>query len=138
MDDARPALRAITGAGEIWNPTEQQLLDLLETVESEESDFLIIERSSDPNGETYAQAALGPGIGFLVEHREGDAQHHFGTVAPELRTAWQLLVGWAFDRPGWDAESTWSPVRYDDEPPPDASPAPAAKRFWPKRRNRLS
>jgi hypothetical protein len=139
MDDARPALRAITEAGETPDPTEQQLLDLLETVASEESDFLIIERTSDPTGQTYAQAALGPDGGLMVEHRGGDVQHHFGTVAPDLRTAWQLLAGWAFERPGWDAESTWSPVRLNDNPgtPPEASPAPAAKRRgWSRRRNR--
>jgi hypothetical protein len=139
MDDARPALRAITEAGETRDPTEEQLLDLLETVASEESDFLIVERTSDPSGQTYAQAALGPDGGLIVEHREGDAQHHLGTVAPDLRTAWQLIAGWAFDRPGWDAESTWSPVRFDNdaETPPDATPAPTAKRrSWSKRRNR--
>jgi hypothetical protein len=54
---------------------------------------------------------------LIVEHREGDAQHHFGTVAPDLRTACQLLAGWAFERPGWDAEATWSPVRFDDTGP---------------------
>ena len=126
MEDAPPALRVTTEAGETWDPTEQQLLDLLETVASEESDFLIIERTSDPTGQTYAQAALGPDGGPMVEHREGDAEHHFGTVAPDLRTAWQLLAGGAFERPGWDTESTWSPVRLDNdaETPPDRQSSP--------------
>jgi len=139
MDDAHQALRAITEAGETQDPTEEQLLNLLETVESDESDFLIVERTSDPSGQTYAQAALGPDDGFMVEHREGDAEHHFGTVAPDLRTAWQLLAGWAFERPGWNAGFTWSPVRFDNdtESPPKASPPPTPKRRpWSNRRSR--
>jgi hypothetical protein len=138
MDDARPALRAITVTGETWNPTEDQLLDLLELVASEESDFLIIERTSDPTGQTYAQSALGPDGALIVEYREGDNEHHLGTVAPDLRTAWQLLAGWAFERPGWGAEATWSRVRlHDAEPPPDPSPAASTRRrLWSRRRPR--
>ncbi|HEY3906080.1 MAG TPA: hypothetical protein VGM14_19375 [Streptosporangiaceae bacterium] len=138
MDDAPPPLKATSGAGETPDPTEQQLLDLLETVESEESDFLIVERTGDPGGQTYAQAALGPDGGFLVEHREGDAQHHYGTVAPDLRTAWQLLAGWAFERPGWDAETTWSLIQFDEtgSTPPAGSTSTSKRRLWSKRRNR--
>jgi hypothetical protein len=135
MDDARPALRAITEAGETWDPTEEQLLDLLETVASEGSDFLIVERTSDPNGETYAQSALGPDDRLIVEYRAGDRQHHYRTVAPDLRTAWQLLAGWAFDRPGWREQASWSQLRLDDtDSPPEVSLRPPAKRrFWRRR-----
>src|SRR5262249_12225908 len=47
---------------------------------------------------------------YIVEHREGDAEHHYGTVAPDMRSAHRLLTGWAFKLPGWKDRATWSPV----------------------------
>ena len=34
----------------------------------------------------------------------------YGTVAPSMRTARQVLTGWAFQWPGWKDRATWSRV----------------------------
>ena len=65
-------------------------------------------RTDDPNGETYAQALRNDDGTYTVEHREGDHEHHYATVVPDLRTAWQILTGWAFRLPGWADQASWS------------------------------
>ncbi|SRR5258708_39726850 len=107
-----PILRAIPEAGRPWdNPSEDLLFILLEDIEAGEGSFLIIQRTTDPSGHTYAQALRRDDGNYLVEHREGDADHHYGTIVPDMRTAHQLLTGWAFQLPGWSDQATWSPVR---------------------------
>jgi hypothetical protein len=132
VDNAHRLLKLITEAGEYWDPSEDQLLSLLEAVKSGQSGYLLLERTSDPTGETFAQSSPGPDGGLLVEYRAGDSQHHYSAVAPDLRTAWQLMVGWAFDRPGWRDHASWSQVEFDDaDNQPDGVPASRTKRkFW--------
>jgi hypothetical protein len=113
MTQQQPILRAILEGGETWDdPSEDRLLMLLEGIEAGEGTFLIVERTTDPTGNTYAQALRRDGGSYTVEHREGDADHHYGTVAPDMRTAHQLLTGWASQLPGWEEGPTWSPVRF--------------------------
>jgi hypothetical protein len=57
-------------------------------------------------GEGTGRAPLRPGLhrddgGYTLGHREGDAGHHYGTVAPGMRAARHLLTGRAFPLPGW-------------------------------------
>jgi len=73
--------------------------------------FLIVERTTDPSGHTYAQALRRDDGSYLVEHRDGDAGHHYGTIVADMRTAHQLLTGWAFQLPGWSSHATWSQIR---------------------------
>ena len=112
MTAQRPILRAIPEAGRTWeDPSEDLLFMLLADVEAGEGTFLIVERTTDPTGHTYAQALRRGDGSYIVEHREGDAEHHYGTVAPDMRSAHRLLTGWAFKLPGWKDRATWSPVR---------------------------
>jgi len=76
-----PILRAIPETGQSWDdPSEDLLFILLGDIEAGEGSFLIIERTTDPTGHTYAQALRNPDGSYIVEHREGDAEHHYGTV----------------------------------------------------------
>jgi hypothetical protein len=131
--DDPPALRAIPEEGRPWDsPSEGRLYLLLQDIEAGAGDFLIVERTTDPSGETYAQVLRNDDSSYVVEHREGDAGNHYGTVVPDMRAAWEMLTGWAFQRPGWDQEASWS--RVDCDPPPDtgaglAPPAPARGRI---------
>ena len=57
-------------------------------------------------GEGTGRAPLRPGLhrddgGCTLEHREGDAGHHCGTVVPGMRPARHLLTGRAFPLSGW-------------------------------------
>ncbi len=113
MAASPPILRAIAEAGQPWDdPSEDLLLILFEDIESGQGRFGIIERTTDPSGQTYAQAVGRDDGSYFVEHREGDAEHHYGTVVPDMRAAHQLLIGWAFQLPGWRDQAGWSQVLY--------------------------
>jgi hypothetical protein len=92
--------------------SEDLLLILFEDIDAGRGTFLIIERTTDPSGQTCAQARRRDDGSYIVEHSEGDAADHYGTLVPEMRAAHQLLIGWAFQRPGWSDQACWSQIRY--------------------------
>jgi hypothetical protein len=75
--------------------------------------YMIVERLTDPTGQTYAQTQRLPDGTFVVEHREGSPETHVGTTVGSVREVHRLLAGWAFGVPGWDADEEWSPVDLD-------------------------
>jgi hypothetical protein len=100
---APPILRAIPEAGQRWDDLSEDLLFiLLQDIEAGGGSFLIVERTTDPSGHTYAQALRRDDGSYVVEYREGDADH-YGIVVAGMRAAHQLLTGWAFQLPGWPA-----------------------------------
>jgi hypothetical protein len=108
---APPILRAIPEVGQQWDdPSEDLLFTLLQDIEAGEGNFLIVERTTDPSGETYAQALRRDDGSYVFEHREGDADHHYGTTVEDFRAAHELITGWAFRLPGWSDQATWSQV----------------------------
>ena len=59
-------------SGVVWDdPSEDLLYDLLGDVERGDEQFIVIERTSDPSGQTYMQATLVDGGGWLLERRDG-------------------------------------------------------------------
>ena len=139
--DGPQALRAVPEEGRSWDdPSEDLLLLLLQDIEAGAGGFLIVERTADPSGGTYAQVLRNDDGSYVAEHREGDAENHYGTVVPDMRTAWRMLTGWAFRRQGWAEQASWSWVNCD--PPPDtgafglAPPSPARRRAGWKGRTR--
>lgn len=111
MDSRSPVLRAITEDDERWDdPSEDLLFELLLDIENGQGGFLIVEMTADATGQTYAQAARGDDGSYVVEHREGSADRHYGTVVADMRAAHQLLTGWAFKLPAWNQNVQWSQV----------------------------
>src|SRR5262249_12793515 len=109
-----PILRAIPEEGEPWdNPTEERLFLMLQDIEAGQGDFVIVERTDDPARQTFAQALRHDDGTYTVEYRERDAEHHYATNVPDLRTAWQLLVGWTFQLPDWADQTSWSKLDLD-------------------------
>jgi hypothetical protein len=86
------------------------LFILLQDIEAGEGSFLIVERTTDLSGHTYAQVLRRDDGSYVVEHREGDADHHYGATVADMRAAHHLLTGWAFQLPGWSDQATWSQV----------------------------
>jgi hypothetical protein len=108
---AEPILRACPENGREWDdPSEDLLFELLRDIEDGHGTLLIVERTTDPSGQIYAQVLRREDGRYVVEHREGDAEHHYGTVVLDLRAAHELLTGWAFEIPDWDNGITWSTV----------------------------
>ena len=92
------------------DPSEDLLLTLLEEIESGSGTFLIVTRTTDPTGQTYAQALRRDDGTYIVEHREGSPEQHYGTAAADLKAAQTLITGWAFERPHWSDGVAWEPV----------------------------
>lgn len=104
-----PLLRATVESGAVVDdPSEDALFALLEHMERGEEDYLIVERTSDSTQQTYAQVAPEGNGEYVVEHRDGSPERHFATHVADMRSAHELLTGWAFDVPDWDAGVEWT------------------------------
>ena len=81
---------------------------------SEDSSYLIVHREGD---ELYAQAALSRnpngsfGEGFVVEYAVADSDLR-QTKVDTTERVYELLAGWAFDRPGWKDDQEWSVLQF--------------------------
>ena len=103
-----PLLRAVSESGETHDdPTEDQLLGLLADVEQGHQGFLIVERTDDASGHTYAQTARLDDGTYTVEYRDGSADRHFATQVLDVAGVHELLTGWAFERGGWHDGRQW-------------------------------
>jgi hypothetical protein len=92
-----PVLRAIMESGEtLDDPSEDLLLMLLENVERGDEKFLVLERTADASGQTYAQTTWNKDGTWSVERREGAVDRHVGTTLADLRQVHAVLTGWAF------------------------------------------
>lgn len=106
-----PVLRATAESGDtIDDPSEDALLMMLEELEAGESTFLIVESLRDSTNQTYAQTSRNADGTYIVEYRDGGPEHHYGTVAQDMRAAHALITGWTFGVPGWRDSATWEPV----------------------------
>lgn len=103
-----PLLRAVSESGETHDdPSEDRLLELLADVDRGHQGFLIVERTDDPSGHTYAQTARLDDGSYTVEYRDGSAERHFATQVDGVRVVHQLLTGWAARRQGWHDGRQW-------------------------------
>ena len=106
-----PVLRATAESGDtIVDPSEDALFLMLEDVEAGESSYLIVDSLKDPTHQTYAQTSRNPDGTYVVEYRDGGPEHHYVTLAPDMRAAHALLTGWAFGVPGWRDSADWEPL----------------------------
>lgn len=92
-----PVLRAITPETTYDDPSEDLLFMLVEEIEQGTTEFLIVERLSDPSSQTYAQTIRESDGSYAVEKREGGPDRHFRVLVPDFRTAHELLTAWAFE-----------------------------------------
>lgn len=106
-------LRAIPENGPpVDDPSEYRLFLMFEDLEAGRSEFLIVERTADLNGETYAQTIRHDDGTYTVEHREGSAERHYSTYVDNMRAAHRLITDWALDRPDWDSDQEWERLRF--------------------------
>ncbi|KRA32626.1 MULTISPECIES: hypothetical protein [unclassified Nocardioides] len=106
-----PGLRATAESGDtIDDPSEDALFMMFEDVEAGESTYLIVEALVGSHGQAYAQASRNDDGTYVVEYRDGGPEHHYGTVAADMRAAHALIRGWAFGVPGWRESVRWERV----------------------------
>jgi hypothetical protein len=112
-----PALRATTESGDVWDdPSEDKLFEILGEIERGDELFLVVERLSDPGGQTYIQTII-EGESFVVEHREGSAERHFRTVVPGRDEAYAVFTAWVHQLPGWREALAWELAPLDQVAP---------------------
>lgn len=110
--EAVAAVRALPEVGdEVDNPTEAQLFAMLRDLAVGRGTYLVVERTADTSGDTYAQVLRLDDGSFVVEHRAGDPRKHWGTEVADVHAAHALIAGWAFERPRWDAKQKWKKVK---------------------------
>lgn len=106
-----PVLRATAeSGGTIDDPSEDALFMMFEDIEAGESTYLIVDSLRDSTNQTYAQTSRNEDGTYIVEYRDGGPEHHYGTVAQDMRAAHAVITGWAFGVPGWRDSATWEPV----------------------------
>ncbi|MDO9454506.1 hypothetical protein [Nocardioides sp.] len=107
-----PARRATAESGDtIDDPSEDALFLTLDDIEAGEGTHLIVDVLGDVTSRTFAQTSRNSDGSYIVEYRDGAAERHFGTIAPDVLTAHALLTGWAFAVPGWrDSAAEWEQV----------------------------
>ncbi len=103
-----PMLRAVLDSGVTWDdPSEDLLYELLADVDRGEEQYVIVERTLDEAGQTYAQVVKDDRTGWIVERREGGPEAHFSVSVPGLVEAHHILTSWAFELPD---ETSWEQV----------------------------
>lgn len=108
-----PVLRATTERGTtIEDPSEDGFLLLFEEIEQGRSGYLIVDSLTDETGHTYAQTSRNTNGSYVVEHRAGSPERHFGTTEPDMRSAHALITGWAFDVDGWRESAEWARIEF--------------------------
>jgi hypothetical protein len=109
---APAVLRAVTASGVVWDdPSEDLLFELLSDIERGEEQFVIVERTLDESGQTFAQSMIQKDGTFVVEHRAGGPSAHFRLRALAMGDAHAALTAWAFELPGWETVYGWQPVQ---------------------------
>lgn len=74
-----------------------------------EEDFFVVDAGQD----LFVQAVrLDPeeGGGFLVEHRGGSPDRHFGLTARSPAEMADAVSDWLFEVPDWEDKYPWRPV----------------------------
>jgi hypothetical protein len=109
MPDA--VLRATNEAGQACDdPSDGQLFDLISVLDDANT-FVIVDRLSDPTGNSYAQTMRSIIDGtYLVEYQDGSLDEHYSCDGLDCHTAHALISGWATDAPGWRDRVSWSRV----------------------------
>src|SRR6478609_7342328 len=95
------------------DPSDTELLEILEDIDAGQGSCLIVERLDDPSGQTYVQVLRTEADpGWEVEHRAGSPERHFHTAVGDVESAHHLVAGWALDRPDWLHSVRWRRVEH--------------------------
>jgi hypothetical protein len=101
-------------AGAYADASEADLHRLVSLM-NEDNSYVILHRYADDDAEQFAQAALARDADasftgqYVVEYKLKSGTLRQATVASTERV-YELLSGWAFDRPGWKRGETWTSV----------------------------
>jgi len=90
------------------DPSAELLCQIISGLHKGENYCLIVQRVPDGSKDgTYIQTAVLADGRFTVEYQDGDLQHHFHAEVENARAAYEVVVAWAFERPGWRETLAW-------------------------------
>jgi hypothetical protein len=90
------------------DPSEEQLWQLISGLSAGGNYFVIVQRVPDNSKDgTYIQTAVLAHGRFTVEYQDGDLEHHFHAEVDSARGAYDVVVAWASERPGWREMLPW-------------------------------
>jgi hypothetical protein len=103
-----PIVRAIAPDGDILDePSEDLLLELLNDCQYN-GDFVIVEKDDTH----FAQTAWSSEEPWVVEYRNGTADAHFQARTGDKHVVHNVLLGFAYDLPGWETLVEWNKVEF--------------------------
>jgi hypothetical protein len=112
----RPApVRAYNEAGEsIEEPTGEQV-DAMIAALDQDCSFLIVERIGPDADQRYIQTQLDADLAYVVEYRDGDAEHHFVVVLPpgSMSEVTAVIRHWIADDGAWRTALAWERLTFD-------------------------
>jgi hypothetical protein len=103
------ALRVTDALDRQWdNPSPEVIWDLVSGLTPPDNDFMIVEHLPDTSaGGTYIQTAILEDGCYTVEYQDGDVEHHFHADVDGARQAYEVILAWASERPGWREMLAW-------------------------------
>jgi hypothetical protein len=101
------ALRVETASGRSYDAPDGELLLRLLGELGPGNQFLVIDRVDAPGRQHYMQVYREVDGTYVIEYREGAPERHFETVAPDLRTTYTVLTGWADETADWRDTCEW-------------------------------
>jgi hypothetical protein len=111
-------VRAHNEAGEsIEEPSGAEINDMVTALVPDNNSFLIVEHTGAASNEQYIQTLIEPDLGWQVEYRDGDADHHFGASLPPGSDAEVAAVirHWVADDATWRTALPWELMTFPDE-----------------------
>jgi hypothetical protein len=90
------------------DPSAELLWQVISGLTTGDNYFLMVQHVPDGSKEgTYIETAVLTDGRFTVEYQDGDLQHHFHAEVENARAAYEVVMAWAFDRPGWREMLAW-------------------------------
>jgi enamine deaminase RidA (YjgF/YER057c/UK114 family) len=111
----RAPVRVSTESGEsIEEPTDAQIDAMVAALDAASS-FLIVERVHLVSDEYYIQTQVDLDHAFVVEYRDGDAEHHYAANLPPGSAAEVAAVirHWIADDGAWRTALPWARVTFE-------------------------
>jgi hypothetical protein len=103
---SKPVLQAKTQRGQIMDPSPEDLFRFVSDL-GPDNQYLTLDRFDGRDGDYYAQAFRRDDGTWIVEYRDGDRSHHYQASASDPGIVYEVLFGWALQRPGWGEQLTW-------------------------------
>jgi hypothetical protein len=108
-DSVPVRLQASDFLGNEWDdPSEELLWQIISGLTFDGNQNLcLLNAVEDSVDGIYVQTAVLPDGRFTVEYQDGDLHHHYQAKVDNARRAYEVVVAWASNSPGWREMLPW-------------------------------